>query len=349
MKTIKCGIIGCGVIAPSHIESYQNMPGAEVIWACDIVKQKAVDTAAKYHIPRVATDFMELLADPDLDAVSICTDHSSHAAIAIAALEAGKHVLCEKALTISLTSLEAMEKVHAAHPGLVFAGVFQHRHEQLTQMLRELVERKAFGTISCFNLNSNCWRSNDYYRQDQWRGTWKYEGGSLLINQAIHFIDLYQWIGGGVAELCARCENLTHQGVIETEDTAAAAVRFKSGALGAISATSSSVEDWRHVLTISGNEGFVELHNDELVYYKFTRPEIQEEVKTRIQACKDEKQLQVGKQYYGEGHPAQIKDFVEAIREKRDPYVPAAAARDAVRIVLACYESSQKGGWVKLP
>jgi len=349
MTSLHCGIIGCGVIAPSHIESYRHLPDVTVTWACDIVQAKASALARQYQIPHVTPDCAEMLADPELDAVSVCTDHGSHAAIVIAALEAGKHVLCEKALTINRSSLDAMLQVQARHPELVFAGVFQHRYEAVPRLLKELLERGAFGTVSNLSLQSNCWRGPDYYRHDAWRGTWAHEGGALLINQAIHFIDLFQWLGGGIASLCARCDDLCHQGVIETEDAAAAAVRFKNGALGTVVATSSSAEDWRHLLTVSGTEGYAELCNDELIHYHFTKPEIKAEVERRLQADRTEKAIHAGKTYYGGGHPAQIQDFVAAIREHRPPFVTAATAREAVDVVLACYESSRSGSWVTLP
>lgn len=348
MKTINCGVIGCGVIAPSHIESYQHLEQVKVAWVCDLVAEKAETMAKKYGIAKVTTDFTVMLNDPELDCVSVCTDHGSHAAIVSAALDAGKHVICEKALGISPACLDTMAAAHSRHPELVFAGVFQHRFEKVNRYLKEMIERNVFGVVSTINLNTNCLRTNEYYRQDAWRGTWKQEGGSLLINQAIHFIDLFQWIAGGIEMLSARCENLNHHGVIETEDAAAIAVKFKRGMLGVISATASSVEEWRHVLTISGSEGYIELVNNEPTHFKFSRPEVQEEVSARLQACREEKLINAGKQYYGEGHPAQIADFVSAIRERRQPYVPAESAKDTVKVVLACYESSRSGQWVKL-
>lgn len=348
MKVINCGIIGSGVIAPSHIESYMKQDKVKVTWLCDLDLSKARKVAAKYDIVNVTTDFTVMLNDPDLDCVSVCTDHGSHARIVCAALEAGKHVICEKALGISLACLEGMIDAHRRRPELIFAGVFQHRFEKVNRYVKELIERGVFGVISILNLNVNCLRTNEYYRQDAWRGTWKQEGGALLINQAIHFVDLLQWISGGIAEVSACCSNLTHHGVIEAEDTAAVAVKFKRGMVGVISATSSSVEEWRQIITISGSDGYIEMMNNEPVHFKFSRPEIQAEVEARFNACREEKLIASSKDYYGEGHPGQIADFIDSIRAGHAPFVPAESAQDAVKIVLACYESDRTGQWVKI-
>ncbi len=348
MKTVKCGIIGCGVIAPSHIESYNKISGVEVVWACDIVLDKAEKVAAEYQIPRSTADYHDILNDPEIDCVSVCTDHGSHAAIVTESLDAGKHVICEKSLGVSMDSLMTMEVAHARNSNLVFTGIFQHRFELVTRLIKEFIDKGAFGTITTFSLNSSLLRTHEYYRQDKWRGTWSEEGGSLLINQAIHYIDLLNWLGGGVAELSARCENLTHQDVIETEDTAAAVLKFKRGFIGSLTATASSSETWRHTITISGTEGYLEFHNDEITYFKFSDEAVNNEFTDKLASCHEEKRINAGKEYYGEGHPAQIRDFVSAIREEREPFVSAESARSTVEIVLGCYESSRSGQWVKL-
>lgn len=347
MKTVKCGIIGCGVIAPSHIESYRNLPGVEIKTLCDLVKSKAKQLAEKYSVPGVCVDYKDILNDPEIDCVSVCTDHGSHARVVTDALDAGKHVICEKALGASSDCLATMEVAHARNNHLVFTGIFQHRFEHVTRLIKEFIDRNAFGLLNTVNLNSALLRTHEYYRQDKWRGTWAEEGGSLLINQAIHYIDLINWLCGGVEEVSARFENLTHQDVIETEDTAVAIMKFKKGFIGSITATASSVETWRHTMVLSGTEGFVELHNDEVTYYNFSDKDVRQEFAERLSKCSEEKRINAGKTYYGEGHPAQIKDFIDAIREQRAPFVSAESARSTVEIVLACYESGRSGKWVK--
>jgi UDP-N-acetyl-2-amino-2-deoxyglucuronate dehydrogenase len=348
MKTLRCGIIGCGVIAPSHIESFQQQPGVEVKWVCDIELAKAEKRASEYNIPCITADYHEVLNDPEVDCIAVCTEHGSHARIAVDALDSKKHVLCEKALGRSNECIEEMLAAHERNPELIFGGIFQHRHEPINRELKKLIDEGVFGTITTVNLNCCCLRTDEYYRTDAWRGTWKHEGGAVLINQAIHFLDLVNWLFGGVAELTARCDNMTHQGVIETEDTAVIALKFKTGTLGAITATTSSAALWRNMISISGTEGYMEYMNMDAVHMEFNDPDKQREVKERLAHCKIDDALQKDKGYYGGGHPGQIRDFVEAIRENRAPFITGQSASETVKIVMACYESSRTGQWVKL-
>ena len=135
VKQIKVGIIGCGVIAPCHIGSYLKLPEVRVVHLCDKVPAKAEKLAKEYGIGKVSQDYKELLADPEVDAVSICTDHASHSQIAVDALNAGKHVICEKSLASSKEKLDAMLEAARRHPGLVFSGVFQHRFPRQQSVL----------------------------------------------------------------------------------------------------------------------------------------------------------------------------------------------------------------------
>ncbi|MBN1875789.1 MAG: Gfo/Idh/MocA family oxidoreductase [Anaerolineae bacterium] len=345
---LKCGIMGCGVIAPLHVESYRRVPDVEVVWACDLVEDKVRALAEKYDIPNVTMDYSVLLADMDVDCVSICTDHASHTPIALAALNAGKHVLCEKPLAANAAGLDAMLAAQKRHPDLIFSGVFQHRFDRIFQYTRRLVEEGAFGTLLTANLQVQCLRTDDYYRADAWRGTWAQEGGSLMINQVIHFVDALSWIMGGVASLCAVYDNFTHQGVIETEDTVAATLRFKNGALGTIAATSSSYLNWEPTLSFHGTAGSLDIRNGKVVRVEFADAALEQRIKREIANGDEAKPLSVGKSYYGPSHISQIADFVDAIREQRAPFIPAEAARHAVDIVLGIYRSHREGGWVTI-
>jgi predicted dehydrogenase len=345
---LNVAVIGCGVVAPLHVESFQRLPDVEVAWACDVVEDKARAMAERYAIPHIAADYHEVLADPELDGVSICTPHAAHAPIAQDALAAGKHVLCEKPLAATAEGMAQMFAAHAQHPELTFGGVFQHRFDHVYRYTRQLVQEGAFGTLLDANLNVQCLRTEAYYRADAWRGTWDQEGGSLMINQAIHFVDSLAWIMGGVAALCAFYDNRTHGEVIETEDTVAAALRFRNGALGTIAATSSSHLHWEPTLTVHGTEGALTLRNGKAAQIDFAD-------KTREQCVRDDLNdgdeaacLAVGKSYYGPSHTSQIADFVDAVREGRPPFIPARAARHAVDIVLGIYRSQREGGWVTI-
>jgi predicted dehydrogenase len=347
-QPLTVGVIGCGVIGPVHAECFALLDDVRLIGACDLEIAKARKLADKFDVSHVTTDYRELLADASLDAVTICTDHASHAPIAAEALRAGKHVLCEKALAANAEGLEQMFAAHAEAPGQVFAGIFQHRFEPVNRYVRRLVAGGKLGQLLTAGVQVRCLRTAEYYQADRWRGTWGQEGGSTMINQAIHFIDLLQWIAGGVDRVVGVHQNLTHGDVIETEDTAAASLVFACGALGTLEATSSSHLGWECTLSFHGTAGSIEIRNDKPIKVEFDDADLQAEVAQGLANCGEAEGPGVGKIYYGSGHPANIADFVAAIREGRPPFVTAASTRHTVELILGIYESHRTGQWVEL-
>ena len=341
LKRLRAGIIGCGVIAPVHARSYRRVCGTQLAWCCDLVPERARVLAREFSIPNTTTDHEELLADPTLDAVSICTDHASHADLVCAALRAGKHVLCEKPLGTTLNDLERMCAAHASVPHLVFSAVFQHRFDPVYRKVRECIASQVLGPLLNVSLRMTCQRTAEYYQNEPWRGTWKGEGGSALINQTIHFIDILDWILGGIEVCSARCANLTHQGVIETEDTAVALISCTGGALGTIEAsTSSRVIDWEAHLSLRGSTGVIELMNAAPIRVLHDNSETQARLRTGLDAAAPIPTEAFSKSYYGEGHPSNIADFLAAIREHRQPFVSGESACRAVKMVLQMYSDS---------
>ncbi|NIA21080.1 MAG: Gfo/Idh/MocA family oxidoreductase [Anaerolineaceae bacterium] len=347
-QKLRVGIIGCGVIAPVHAESYDLIDGVEIAWTCDLVEEKARRLAEKHKAPNVTTDYAEVLADRGVDCISVCTDHGSHSPITVAALEAGKHVLCEKALAADSEGLEAMFTAHAKRPELVFGGVFQHRFDRDIQLLKRLVDEQALGDLLTAGTQVRCQRTPDYYRADRWRGTWAEEGGAVLINQAIHFIDALLWITGGAKAVSGAFANLTHGDSMEAEDTAVAVLRMTSGALGTIEATCSSHIGWEPTISLHGSQGSVELRAGQGLKVCFADQDLCRRVEQELAECYNEKRVALGRRHYGTTHPEQIADFVAAVRGGGRPFVTAASARHAVEVVLGIYRSHQDGGWVEV-
>lgn len=339
---MKVGIIGCGVIAPSHIDSYNAVDGVSVVAICDLLPERMRALSARYpdNTFRHVLKAEDLLADPEIEAVSICTDHASHEALVLQAISAGKHVICEKALTISLPSLERMLEA-ARSTDLVTAGIFQHRFDPIYRVLREVLAGGDLGRLLTISCQHQCWRPESYYAGDAWRGTWAGEGGSLLINQSIHFLDILQWVTGGVEGVAAYVDNIGHQGIIETEDTAVVSLKLKNGGLGTFTATSSSHRDWESAFQIVGTDGDIHLRNGQLEFCTHKDTSMAARLHDRLTKLDEIKPVDGAKAYYGSSHPAQIRDFVEAIREKRQPFVDLADASGAVRLVLAIYESAR--------
>ncbi len=345
---VRVAIIGCGVISHTHAESFARLAGADLVAACDLIPERAKALAEKFNIPRTCTDYRELLDDDAVDLISICTDHASHPAIACAAFEAGKHVLCEKALAANEHGLQQMLDAHAAHPKQVFAGVFQHRFDAAVQTTRQLVEEGTLGKLLTVGMKLRCHRPDEYYG-DGWHGTWAYEGGSVLINQAIHFVDAAAWIAGGAASIQAQWDNLAHPGVMETEDTLVAALRYRCGALGTFTATCGSHDNWHHLLSFEGDRGTIELQNGRPAAMLFADNDTASRAKRRFDQTSDPDGVAAARSYYGTGHAALIADVIDAIGEGREPFVTGEQAAHALRIVLSAYASARDNVAVDIP
>ncbi|MCI5778534.1 MAG: Gfo/Idh/MocA family oxidoreductase [Lentisphaeria bacterium] len=341
---MKCGIIGCGVIAATHAAGYRQIPSAELVSCCDLIPERAAGLAKKFGIPRVYTDYREMLDDPELDAVSICTDHASHAEIFRAALEAGKHAICEKVPGRVPEDLEAMVKTAAAHPELAASGIFQHRFNPGNIALREVIREGKLGKLLLVNLNFCCLRTAEYYEHDAWRGTFAGEGGGVLINQAIHFLDQLRFLFGEVKRVAARCANHAHRGVIETEDTAAFVAEFSGGLFVTAGATNAAAAPWRSALTITGTEAQLEFIDETLTHVESRAPEVADRLRERLTAAPPADEVQ-GKSYYGTGHTAQLADFLAAVAEKRPPAVSIADAANSAALVHAVYAAADSGTW----
>ena len=344
---VKCAVIGCGVIAPTHIEGIAAIPGAELVALCDIKKDRLDKLAEKYGITRCSTDYRDILADPEVDLVHVCTDHASHAQIVIDALNAGKHVICEKSAGRVPEDLEAMCAAAKAHPELVASGIFQHRFETHNLVLRDMLNSGTFGKLLAVNLNFCCRRTAEYYTKDVWRGTQAGEGGGILINQAIHHLDQLRFLFGDISAITAKVANLTHQGVIEVEDTAFFMIEFTSGLNAVVMATNSSVRGWNSRLMVEGEKASLFYENEKCTSVEAETPELAAKIENAL-SDEREKATVSGKSYYGSGHTGQLADVVNAVEEKRAAFVTLEEACKSSLMVLAVYESAKLGRRVEL-
>jgi UDP-N-acetyl-2-amino-2-deoxyglucuronate dehydrogenase len=233
VKKLNFGIIGCGRIAYKHAEAIKKNEKANLLYVCDIIEERAVDYKNKYGAERYFTDYHEMLEMPDLDVVNICTPSGMHAEMGIAAAKAGKHVIVEKPMALSLKEADAL--LNACDENRVKLAVcFQNRFNPPVQKLRRALEEGRFGKLTHASAVVRWFRPQDYYDQAPWRGTWAMDGGCLM-NQSIHNIDLLQWMMGPVESVFGYTANNFRK--IEAEDVGVAVLKFKNGALGVIEAS----------------------------------------------------------------------------------------------------------------
>jgi len=339
-EKIGWGIIGCGVIAPTHADAVQANEQAELLQVCDIVEERAKKLAEEYNCTYTAS-LAELLDNDDIQGVSICTPSGMHSEHAIATAQAGKHILCEKPLDVTLEKIDAM--IEAAEVNDVkLAGVFQRRTYPSSQKVREAVRNGKLGKMVLGDCYQKYFRSHEYYGSGDWRATWELDGGGALMNQGVHGIDLLLWIMGNVARVSSYCRRLARN--IDVEDTSVANLEFENGALGTLVTTTSVMPGENVRIEIHGDKGSIKLQGEDIVQWAI---EGEEEITGE---SADEGTASDPTAVAASGHIEHVRDLCEAIINDREPTIPGHEARKSVELIKAIYLSSRLGGsTVELP
>lgn len=339
-------VIGCGVIGPVHAASARLDSETVVRWACDRDASKLPRIAAE----RSTSHASEVFADPQVGLVSICTQHPEHAGLVVAALAAGKHVICEKPLASTPVDLQRILAAAAAQPGLVASGIFQHRYAPLARRLRTLVAEGAFGEVSSVEVDFACTRDQAYYAEGAWRGKRLAEGGGVAINQGIHTIDLGLWLAGArVHQVSARVRR-RRLACIEVEDLFEAEATCADGVRARLRADNDGTTGWMQRVVVRGSRGSFTLGDGHrLSAVEHASGAMREELQALDAANLDAKPLGGGKDVYGYHHALQIADVIESIRAGRQPMVTVADAVQANSVVLAAYQATTTAAPVALP
>jgi len=348
------GIIGCGVIGPTHAKAISGLPDARLVAVADVIAEQAQHLADRYGATPYA-NVQEMLVSEQLDVVNICTPSGLHGDVACQAMRSGRHVIVEKPMEISHGAIEQMLRVQQ-ESGVKMAVISQHRFDPATRHVFELVQQHAFGRLVLGNAQFPWWRSQKYYDSGAWRGTWALDGGGVLMNQGIHSIDLLQWLMGPVRTVYAYTDTLAHR--METEDVAVAVLRFANGALGTLAGTTGAYPGMGARIEVYGDRGsavvaddrLASLHlwteGDEVSPYGASAAQRAESVEDQADmpsAARDPAAIDIA------SHAAQIADMMQAIREDRPPLVDGEAGRRPVEIILGVYESARTHQEVTLP
>lgn len=338
MEKVRFGIIGCGVIGPWHARGITGAPDAELVAVCDVIQERADKLSADFGGVPTYTDYHVMLAEAGVDAVSVCVPSGMHGQVTMDAAKAGKHVMCEKPVEITLPKIDAMIKA-CKDANIKFGVIFQRRTSPMWNKVKKAVDDGLLGKMVLGDAYLKYFRSQDYYDSGDWRGTWELDGGGALMNQGVHCIDLQRWIMGPIDTVYANADHLVRD--IEVEDTCCAVFKFKSGAFGVLEGTT-SVVGMDHKLEFHGNKGTIAVEGEKIVKWP-VKEEAEEEAKDTVgSAAADPKAIS------GDGHQIQIQDLCRAIIEDRDPMVGGEEARKAVEVILAIYESARTGLPVKM-
>ncbi|NLF73130.1 MAG: Gfo/Idh/MocA family oxidoreductase [Candidatus Anammoximicrobium sp.] len=342
------GIVGCGMIANFHCKAVADLRNAKVAACFDMVPAAADRLAAQVGC-RAYHDLDAMLADPAVDVVTICTPSGAHMEPALAAARAGKHVIVEKPLEVTLKRCDAIISA-CEKAGVKLATIFPSRFHESAQLLKRAVDQGRFGRLTIGDAYVKWFRTQQYYDSGAWRGTWALDGGGALMNQAIHSVDLLLWLMGPVTEVTAHTATLAHER-IEVEDVVMATLRFANGALGVIEATTAAYPGALKRIEIHGSEGSAVLEEEDIKTWAFAKPTARDKALLERMAGKTQTgggaadPAAIGHH----GHTAMFKDVLKAISSDSTPLIDGPEGRRSVEVILAIYKAGESGRTVTLP
>ena len=340
------GIVGCGMIADFHARAIEAMKGGYL--ACVYSRSKSnADRVAKAFNCASYQDYEAFLSHPGLDIVTIATPSGAHLEPCVQAADAGKHIICEKPLEVTLERVDRMIRVCKKNK-VMLAGIFPRRFSEATAVFKKTVDSGRLGKITLADAYVKWFRTQEYYDSGDWRGTWLLDGGGALMNQSIHTIDLLYYLAGDVNSVCAYADRTIHKR-IETEDNAVAIVKFKSGALGVIEGSTSCFSPTGHPAEVHlcGSEGSIFMRDESFTVWDFKKKRASDKkIKLKFQA-------ELGEAGAGaadpsaidfSGHLKNFEDAVRSLKSGKKPLIDGPEARKSIEIILAIYRSALKGG-----
>ncbi len=352
MSKLKYGIIGCGAILPTHADAIRGAAGAELTAIYDLVPEKAEAASTKLDV-KTASSLDDLFSQ--VDVVTLAVPSGLHATIGIKAAAAGKHVLSEK--PVDITYQAAMNLVDACESaGVTLGCISQHRFAGDIQKLREAAQGGGLGRLIFGDATIKWYRTQAYYDSGDWRGTWNLDGGGCLMNQGVHYVDMIQWVMGGVESVQAQVRTATHN--IEVEDIATALVTYKNGAIGTIRGSTACYPGWSENLEVHGEYGSVLIEGDKIKFWevdpsaplddspygkgikKQPTPSVHVHDKAEDNGGGSSDPTAI----WGEQHRLQIEDFTQSVLAGRQPFMTGRDALEPLAVILAIYKSAQQDG-----
>lgn len=342
MPELGIAIVGTGTVAERHALAINALEHARLTAVYDSNADRGRDFGQTHGVP-AASSLQELLSRDDVQIVTIATPSGVHADVAVPIARAGRHVICEKPLE---TTVEKVDRIIQAcdEAGVLLSAVFQARFGDNVRLIRNALDDGRFGRLVLASAQVRWYRSKEYYASAGWRGTWALDGGGALMNQSIHIVDLLLYLAGDASEVNAYTGTLTHPG-LEVEDTAVASLRFSSGALGVIEASTSCAPGFPRKLELSGENGSIVLEDDRITRWQFTEEQPDDE-RIREQGSKTEGLAGASSDPRAaghEGHRRQFQDTVDAILQGRPPSIPGREGRKAVQLINGIYQSARTG------
>jgi len=339
-RSFKVALVGCGRISHNHFEAIDAVDGLSLSAVCDLVADRARDAGEKHGVPWF-TSYDEMLKQADCDVVVVATPSGLHPAQGIKAAQAGKHVVCEKPMAITLSTADALVKA-CDDAGVHLFVVKQNRLNPAIQLLRRAIDRGRFGRIYMVNSTVRWARPQEYYDQAPWRGTWEFDGGAFM-NQASHYVDLVQWLIGPVESVMARTATMARR--IEAEDSGAAILKFRNGAIGVLEVTMLTYpRNLEGSITIIGETGTVKIGGtavNKVEHWQFSSYDDDDKL---IEAAATNPP-----NVYGFGHQGYYRNVLAVLRGEAAPDTDGRSGRKSLELILGIYEAAKTGHEVPLP
>jgi UDP-N-acetyl-2-amino-2-deoxyglucuronate dehydrogenase len=339
-REYRIALVGCGRISRNHFEALARIDGLSLSAVCDVDARRAEEAGERWAVPWY-TSYEEMLARAESHAVAICTPSGLHPAHGVLAARAGKHVISEKPMAITLTAADELVQACDA-AGVHLFVVKQNRLNPSIQLLKRAVDKGRFGRVYMTNSTVRWTRPQEYYDQAPWRGTWEFDGGAFM-NQASHYVDLVQWLVGPVASVMARTATLARR--IEAEDSGVALFRFRSGAIGSMEVTMLTYpKNLEGSITILGEKGTVKIGGtavNRVEHWQFA--DYDDDDKLIESASTNPPNV------YGFGHEAYYRNVLAVLRGEARADTDGRAGRKSLELILGIYESARTGREVPLP
>jgi UDP-N-acetyl-2-amino-2-deoxyglucuronate dehydrogenase len=339
-KNFRIALAGCGRISKNHFDAIEKIDGLELVAVCDTDPTRA-EQAARERGVACFTSFEKMLKDANADVVTIATPSGLHTVQGVAAAEAGKHVVMEKPMAISLTGADALVQA-CDKAGVQLFVVKQNRLNPPIQLLKHAIDKNRFGRIYMASCTVHWARPQEYYDQAPWRGTWEFDGGAFM-NQASHYVDLIQWLMGPVESVMAKTATLARR--IETEDTGVALLKFRSGALGSIEVTMLAYpRNLEGSITILGEKGSVKIGGtavNKVDFWQFAEYDDDDKLIEAVETNPPN--------VYGLGHQGYYRNVLAVLRGEAKPDTDGRAGRKSLELILGIYESAKTGREGPLP
>jgi len=357
-KTFNISIAGCGKVAHLHAKAIQNIPNARIAGVWSRTPASANSFASQYNTKSYSS-ISRMVIDNETDLVIICTPHPFHLEPAVEAAEAGANVLVEKPLASDLQDCDTIIGV-CRRKAVKLGVISQRRWYAPVRRVKEAIDAGKIGKPVLSTVTMLGWRDKAYYDADAWRGTWQMEGGGVLVNQSPHQLDIMLWFMGDIDEVYGIWRNLNHP-YIEVDDTAVAIVKFKSGAIGNILVSNSQKPGIYGKVHVHGDNGAsVGVQTDGGAMFIAGMTGIAEPPVNDLWTVPGEEKMlgewvKEDTETFNRLDPAvhymqcQIEDFINAIREERDPAVSGEAGRKTVELFTAIYRSTRDNAPIKFP